>query len=335
MANGRLLRQLAKTGAEGDVPAFLQAFQEVIKEEREKQHHQLANDLEKILKGKIKNEPIPLRRYIDAPPTDRDGGMPLCEVREPERTLDEMVLSEENADQLEKLMREYFKEDLLRSHNLRPSSRLLFYGPPGCGKSVTAEVLAKELGRPLVIVRIDAVVTSLLGETASNMRKIFDYISTNTVVALFDEFDAFSKERSDASEHGELKRVVNTLLQMMDDYKGKSLIIATTNHESMLDMAIWRRFEDVLFFDYPTVDQIASLIKLRLRTVRKGFSQDLTDVATLFLGLSYADIERILLRAVKNMILRGEETLELTHIKTSLDQDRARMNRMRKGKDGG
>lgn len=334
MANGRLLRQLAKTGAEGNISAFLEAFEEVIKDERGKQHHQLANDLEKILKGKIKNEPIPLRRYIEGPPTDREGGMPLCEVREPDRTLDEVVLAQENAAPIENLLHEYFKEDLLRSHNLKPSSRVLFYGPPGCGKSVTAEVIAKELGRPLVIVRIDAVITSLLGETASNLRKIFDYITANKVVALFDEFDAFSKERSDASEHGELKRVVNTLLQMMDDYKGKSLIIATTNHEVMLDQAIWRRFEDVLCFDYPTQEQIESLIKLRLRTVRKGFANELAEVAHLFTGFSYADIERILVRAVKDMILRGEEKLELTHIKASLGHDAARLSRMRKGKDG-
>lgn len=335
MANGRLLRQIAKAGALGDIPSFLTAFEAVIQDEREKQHHQLANDLERILKGKVSNQPIPLRRYIESPPTDREGGMPLCEVREPQRSLNEVVLSEENASQVEKILREYFKEELLRSHNLRPSSRLLFFGPAGCGKSITAEMIAKELGRPLVIVRIDAVVTSLLGETASNLRKIFDYISSNPVVVLFDEFDALSKERSDSTEHGEIKRVVNTLLQMMDDYRGKSLIIATTNHECMLDQAVWRRFEDVLYFDYPTTEQIASLVQLRLRNVHKAFTSPLVDVAPQFKGLSYADIERILLRAVKDTILTGADRLELAHIQAALDQDAARMKRMRKGTDGG
>lgn len=333
MANGRLLKQLAKTGAEGDIPAFIKAFEEVIHEEREKHHHQLASDLERILKGKFQNAPIPIRRGLEVP-TDREGGLPLCEVREPERTLDDVVLSDENAAQVEKILHEYFKEAVLRAHNLRPSTRLLFYGPPGCGKSITAEVIAKELSRPLVIVRIDTVITSLLGETASNLRKIFEFIEKTPAVVLFDEFDAFSRERGDANEHGEIRRVVNTLLQMMDDYRGRSLIIATTNHEASMDTAVWRRFEDVLFFDYPTPEQIQALIQMRLRSVKKGFAGEIGGVASLFAGQSYADTERILVRAVKDMILKGEDTLEIMHIRAALDQDAARKSRTRRSTDG-
>ena len=129
-------------------------------------------------------------------------------------------------------------------------------GPPGCGKTLTAEVIASELGRPVAIVRTDSVVSSFLGETAANLRKVFDFVAKSPMVALFDEFDALGKEREDASEHGELRRVINAVLQMLDAYEGRSLIIAATNHEGMLDTAIWRRFEEVLFLEPPTVAQL-------------------------------------------------------------------------------
>nr|VFK57232.1 MAG: ATPase family associated with various cellular activities (AAA) [Candidatus Kentron sp. TUN]VFK65255.1 MAG: ATPase family associated with various cellular activities (AAA) [Candidatus Kentron sp. TUN] len=116
---------------------------------------------------------------------------------------------------------------------------------------MTAEVLASELGLPLAVVRIDNVVSSYLGETASNLRQVFDFIASIPMVALFDEFDALAKERADSADHGELKRVVNAFLQLLDIYHGKSLLIATTNHEGILDAAVWRRFDEVLVSEPP------------------------------------------------------------------------------------
>ena len=120
---------------------------------------------------------------------------------------------------------------MLKTYGLRPSDRILFCGPPGCGKTLTAEVIASELGRPFAVVRTDSVVSSFLGETAANLRKVFDFAAATPSVMLFDEFDALGKEREDASEHGELRRVVNAVLQMLDAYDGRSLILAATNHE--------------------------------------------------------------------------------------------------------
>src|SRR5690606_22993551 len=131
-----------------------------------------------------------------------------------------------------------------------------------------------ELDLPLAVVRLDALVSSLLGETAANLRQVFDWIAEHPAVVLFDEFDALGKQRTDNAEHGELRRVVNAVLQMMDAWQGRSLIIAATNHEQLLDPAIWRRFDDCLSFPPPTQAQLPGLLNLKLRGVRREFDTD-------------------------------------------------------------
>ena len=203
--------------------------------------------------------------------------MPLLTLREPDRRLEDVVLSPQNLSLVRDILREYNREEILKTHGLRASDRLLFCGPSGCGKTLTAEVIAGELGRPLTIVRTDSVVSSFLGETAANLRRVFDFVSASPLVALFDEFDALGKEREDASEHGELRLVVNAVLQMLDAYDGRSLVIAATNHEQLLDSAIWRRFEEVLFLKPPTPAQLLRLLTIKLRGVR--YDLDINDLA--------------------------------------------------------
>jgi SpoVK/Ycf46/Vps4 family AAA+-type ATPase len=124
---------------------------------------------------------------------------------------------------------------------------------------------------PLVLVRLDSLISSFLGETAANLRKVFDYVASQPVVALFDEFDALTKDRGDSADHGELKRSVNAVLQMMDGYRGESILIATTNYESLLDKAVWRRFDEVLRFELPSLEQIKRLLSLKLSGIRRNF----------------------------------------------------------------
>ncbi|MCG3192036.1 MAG: ATP-dependent zinc metalloprotease FtsH [Thermoanaerobaculia bacterium] len=216
MPTGRLLRQLIKSGLEGNAEAFRAASEEVIKEEREKQHHLLANDLERLLYGRPRDLGRSPSVPIAPPPVDRERNLSLVDLREPVRRLEDLVLPDETQAALESLLREHHHQDRLASFGLRPADRLLFYGPPGCGKSLTAEVIASEPGLPLAVVRVDAVVSSYLGETAANLRKVFDFATTTAAAVLFDEFDALAKERADEAEHGELRRVVNAVLQMMD-----------------------------------------------------------------------------------------------------------------------
>lgn len=327
MASGKILRQLMKAGTAGDSAAFRQASEAIIREERQKQHHLLASDLEQILYGGGHRA---LSRgtsaLVERIPVDQERGLPLLGLREPGRGLDEVVLTMENQQVIEEILEQRHRADVLRSYGLRPADKILFCGPPGCGKTLTAEILATELSLPLALIRLDSVVSSYLGETAANLRKVFDFIDSTPMVALFDEFDALGKERADSSEHGELKRVVNAVLQMLDAYQGKSLLIAATNHEGMLDSAIWRRFEEVLVFGLPDLEQLSQLLKIKLRGVRRDFELDDERVLSLFREMSHADVERVLRHAIKDMILKGQEFLQLRHLEKAQQRE---LNRKR------
>lgn len=309
MAEGRLLRQLFKIGAQTGGEEFRRVADEVIREERAKKHHLLANDLERILYGEWANGFHRSPKPVYSIPKDRERGLALLEIRSPVRDFEDIVLSDENQSVLEEVLLEQNRAEVLASHGLKPMYRLLFCGPPGCGKTTAAEVLATELALDLAVVRFDAVVSSFLGETAANLRRVFDFLEQERLVVLFDEFDAIGKERDDPSEHGELKRVINALLQMMDGYRGKSVIIAATNHERLLDKALWRRFDDVLVFEKPNLEQIRQLFSTKLRGVRYELPLEDPGFLNEFKGFSHADVERVLIRAIKSMVLKGREFL--------------------------
>ena len=325
MAQGPLLRKLIQAGVNAPNDEFRTVAEQVIREEREKKHHLLANDLESILYGETSSSSRTFSSSkIPALPTDREGQLPLLDVREPVRSFSDIVLTKENHQVLERVLQEQGRRDVLASYGLKPAQKLLFCGPPGCGKTLAAEVLAAELGLPIVLVRFDAVVSSLLGETAANLRKVFDFLETGRYVALFDEFDAIAKDREDASEHGELRRVVNAFLQMIDGYRGDSLLLAASNHEGLLDKALWRRFDEVLFYRLPTLPDIRKVAAVKLRGVRLNFDTDKNPVIGKLKGLAHADIERVLIRAIKEMILLGRDFLDAAHVERALEREKAR-----------
>ncbi|MDP1635026.1 MAG: ATP-binding protein [Gallionellaceae bacterium] len=323
MASGKVLRQLIRAGADGDIAAFKAASHSIIEEERQKQHHLLANDLERLLYGTQIGVSSNVRKLHKGSelPTNKDNGLALLEERAVVREEKDIILSDATQTLLSEIIHEHNRADVLRSYGLRPAQKLLFCGPSGCGKTLAAEVIAHSLSLPLVIVRLDSVISSFLGETASNLRKVFDYVAQYPVVALFDEFDALAKDRGDAADHGELKRSVNAVLQMLDSYRGESLLIATTNYESLLDQAVWRRFDETLSFELPNLEQIKRLLALKLSGIRRDFEVEDHEIATLFKGLSHADIERILRRAVKEMVLSGREFLQRSHLDEALKRE--------------
>ena len=324
MASGKLLRELISSGIEGDETAFRAASQAVIQDERHKRHHLLANDLERLLYGDqagVRTRSIASQGLRELP-TNADTGLPLLEERRVIREERDLVVSGPVREVLDGVIREYERADCLRSYGLQPANRLLFRGPPGCGKTLAAEVLAHELSLPLVIVRLDSVLSSLLGETAANLRKVFEFLQENPVVAVFDEFDALSKDRGDAADHGELKRSVNAVLQMMDGHHGDGVLIATTNYDTLLDPAIWRRFDEIVSFEPPDDNQIRRLLVAKLAGVRQNLDLDAGDIVADLRGLSHAGIERVLRRAVKHMILDGREFLEESHLRKALERER-------------
>ncbi|WJM84752.1 ATP-binding protein [Dickeya chrysanthemi] len=329
MANGKVLRQLIKAGASGDLTTFRRVSEVIIEEERQKQHHLLANDLEHILYGDhiVQASRVPV---MPASPVDKERGLPLLDIKQPQRALNEIILPESSTAAIEEILEENRRVDVLKSYGMKAVNKVIFFGPPGCGKTLAAEVIASELDMPLAIVRLDTLVSSFLGETAANLRQIFDFISQYPMVVLFDEFDAIGKERGDNSDHGELRRVVNAVLQMMDAYQGKSIILAATNHEHILDSAIWRRFDDVIEFPLPDNYQLSELLKLKLRGIRRQFEPDDDEVLSLLSGKSGADVERVVRRAIKRMILRSQEFLTLKDLKFSMLRENVN-NKVRQG----
>ena len=161
----------------------------------------------------------------------------------------------------------------------------------------------------MLYTRFDAVISSYLGETAANLRKVFDFAAGTTWVVFFDEFDAIGKSRDDLEEHGELKRLINTFLQLLDSFRSDSLIIAATNHDFLLDKALWRRFDDIIYFGLPSASQISALVQIKLRGFRhqrvnlEGFIQEM-------IGWSHADVERVCIEAVKIAVLAGKDELD-------------------------
>ncbi len=307
---------------EGDELAFRRAAQEIIEEEESKQHTALARDLRGLLAGGVRTAVAP-DVALPPPPKDREGEWPLAEVRHPRRALDDLVLSGHLLDQLKSLMLEYGRWEELDRRGVPRRQRLLLYGPPGCGKTSAAEALAAEIGLPLVIVRIDAVVSSYLGETASNLHRVFNFVNEGSWVLLFDEFDALGKARDDPGEHGEVKRVVTAFLQMLDAFRGSSLLLAATNHEQLLDPALWRRFDDVLEFKRPTVHQNRLLLRRGLRAVKRE-NVDLEAGASKLKGKPHAAAEKVAWDAIRYSILDGRKSVKGQDFDRALDDALAR-----------
>ena len=323
MARADLLKKLFRSYKSNDNDAFLAIAKEIIDEERKKHHVVVANDLARILQNGASVSPFERRATFESLPKDYDRGIPLIEIRHPNRYLADLVLSADQEDLIEGVLREFTHWDILESNGLRPSHKILFCGPPGCGKTVTAEAISSKLGLPLLYVRFDSVVSSLLGETASNLRKVFDYASRGSWVLLFDEFDTVGRSRDDATEHGELKRVVNAFLQMLDSFNSQSLVIAATNFEQSLDPALWRRFDEIIRFEKPTIEQIQSLLKKRLQ------NHPLTDVgfrkvAEKLAGMSYAEVERVSLDVLKHVALEGKREITQAEIEQAVQKQERR-----------
>jgi SpoVK/Ycf46/Vps4 family AAA+-type ATPase len=329
---GELMRRLIAAHVAGDDLAFDEAVSDVVQEERRKNHNLLANDIRKIAKngrdgGSVRDlSLLPTYTARDVPTDER--GLPLIHAFEPVRTIDEVVLRPDIRCALERIVEENQRQDLLRGHGLHPRKKVLFWGPPGCGKTVSAEVLAGKLLFPVFLVRFDAVVSSYLGETAANLSKVFQYAQSRPAVLFFDEFDAIAKSRDNQEEHGELKRVVNSFLQMLDAFHSPGVVVAATNHERLLDSALWRRFDDVIEFPRPTKREIERLVRVGLRQF-PVHSIDFSEVASSAARLSHADVERAMRDVMKGAILTGRSEILTDDLNRAIAEQKRRVRQTR------
>jgi SpoVK/Ycf46/Vps4 family AAA+-type ATPase len=321
MARSDLIKRLLHSYSRGDDSAFRSAASEIIEDERRKQHTVLARELEALLNagrnGPGAHSPLTLRPL----PKARDD-RPLLRALKPDHALLDLVLDETVSGTLEEIIHETRSATLLASYSLQPRQRLLFVGAPGTGKSASAHAVASELSLPVAVANLAAITSSYLGDTARNLEAIIGFAEAQPCVLLLDEFDTLAKERSDRDDHGELKRVVATVLQLLEEFRGESVLIATSNHPQLLDEAVWRRFDDVIAFEAPTHRQIQELLKLKLRAVDHRLP--LVRLAKALAGTTQADIERICFAAIRRMVLAGEHVLTESQFDGGWEQIRLR-----------
>ncbi|MFZ5988066.1 MAG: AAA family ATPase [Bacillota bacterium] len=333
MPSGEMLIKLFENFKSQNEEGFIKIAYEIIEEEKQKNHYVLANKLKSILfSNNFNNGNSSSAQYFNSLkdlPKDKDKGLNLVDIRYSEKTFDDILLSEQINTKLQGVVEEYSKKDILCTYNLSPKTKLLFCGPPGCGKTLCAEILASSLGLPILYVRFDSLISSYLGETATNIRNVFDYASKGNWVLFLDEFDAVGKSRDNVDEHGELKRVVNTFLQLLDSFGTQSFVIAATNHEKLIDNALWRRFDEVIYFDMPSEDSILQYVELKLRCFKHKKTKIKTHIKDL-VGLSYADIERVCLEAIKRCVLDGLDELDDATFAKKIQDEKQRMNLIKK-----
>ncbi|HCT64212.1 MAG TPA: AAA family ATPase [Lachnospiraceae bacterium] len=305
MARADLLKKLFSSYKHNDKDMFYKIASEIIEDERKKNHGILADDLKMILNGNYQSKKN-MSTFATSTPKDEDKDTSLVEVIYPDKYFSDLITTNEKIEQLEQIVREFNNWDVLVSNGVFPTRRVLFYGPPGCGKTLAAQTLASEIGIPMLYVRFDALISSYLGETASNIRKVFDYAKNDSWIIFFDEFDAIGRSRNDSSEHGEIKRVVNAFLQQIDNYHGRALVIAATNFEQSLDYAIWRRFDETIQFNMPTNDEKIKLFILKMKRF-KGPEHVIEQYLNELDRFSHSDIEKICQIIMKKCILEGKK----------------------------
>ena len=315
---GKHVKQMIAAYRDGDDLAFRRAAQAIIEEEEARRHPALAREMRQLLASAAGHAVSVDITPVPTPPTDAERDMPLADIASPRRYLRDLVLNRPLADELETLVQETHRWPEIDAVGLPRRQRLLLHGPPGCGKSSIAEALAGELGRLLVTVRVDAVMSSYLGETASNLRRLFEFAGTGPFVVLFDEFDALGKERADPTDHGELRRVVNAFLQLLDRFRGPSLLIAATNHEAVLDYALWRRFDDVIEVPRPAVDDLGRVLQAELRGSLEP--EVVRRAAERLDGLPHAAAEHVARDTLRAALLDNSPRVTPAHLGEAVDR---------------
>lgn len=279
--------------------SFHKTVENLIADERAKKHFILANRLVSSLNnGRNKNN-VAVRPNGDI----KD----LFFETIPEKTFDDLILDEQTLKICRELVEEQHRADVLRSYGLEPRHRILLAGPPGNGKTSLAEAVATQLMYPLFVIRYENLIGSFLGETASRLRKVFDYVKTQHCVLFFDEFDTIGKERGDTKETGEIKRVVSSLLLQMDRLPSYVVVITASNHPELLDRAVWRRFQLRLELIPPDKNQIQRYIDSFVNRTKVNFNYSFKTLSDRLAGLSYAEVEDFCTDVVRRAILNRKQ----------------------------
>lgn len=301
--------------------SFIDAVKELIQDEIKKGNDDFAEKINAILKNKkyIKKTNIKdnflqtngsmynlsnTSTGLLQSPRDKDSLLNLMEIIEPTISFNDLILPERIKKIIEQIIEETRKSELLEKAGINPTKRILFYGPPGCGKTVMGFALAKALHKKVAYVRLDSLFSSYLGQTSSNLRKIFDAVKSGEYALFLDEFDSIGKKRDDSQEVGELKRIVITLLQNLDLLPHDILVIAATNHQQLLDPAVWRRFDVAIAIDEPTAEYRQIFIEKMLQEYKDFVDIDYPRLLKFTEGMSTSRLKDLVNQVIKAYLLR-------------------------------
>lgn len=323
MSNAKQILAMLRSRAEGDDELFYSIALQIAASEARQGHRTTAEELRaavddarsKVSRGA--SVAIPFAK----PRGDLES---LIDLKPPKLRLSDVVLDQELCKRLKDVVRQQQKREWLREHGKTPNRRLLFVGPPGSGKTMTAEALAGDLKLPLFVIRLESLITRFMGETASKLRLVFDETLRHRGIYLFDEFDAIGGRRNATNDVAEMRRVLNSFLQLMEQPNATdSVLIAATNHPELLDRALLRRFDSILEFGAPSDEQIKTLLKANLRPLSAS-NLSWTPILERAHGLSQSEITRAAEDAVKTAILDERNTLTTSDILERLNE-RAQM----------
>lgn len=274
---------------------------------------QLAKGIKNLLENKGATT-LSMEQLLTTAPVDSETRMSIVDIYNSNDTRLDIILPET----IEKNVADFIKiirnKDKIRLHGISFRSTLLLYGKPGVGKTTIAKYIAKQTGLPLITARLDALISSLLGNTSKNIRKVFEYADSKPCILFLDEFDAIAKARDDQHEMGELKRVINSLLQNIDSFSENNILIAATNHPELLDKAIWRRFNNVIEVTQPANEGIYRLLELFLGSFGEELVSDkkkLDKIIQLLSQKTPSDIRTIIDNALTNAIIGGEDQVSM------------------------
>ena len=321
--NADILRRVVRAIAIGSQPDLDRLASTIVETERRTGHVRLADELQAILK-----QPRPARTSPPASrevtngfrelPTSRRHGEMLTTLLETRTLEHHMVLPEQTEARFARIESEFAARDRLAIFGLKPRKTILLYGPPGCGKSLGAKRLAWNTGLPLLKVRFDVLISSYFGESAANLRSIFTAARERPCVLLLDECDFIARSRTNSKDIGEASRIVNALLQQMEEYEAPGLLVATTNIESSLDSALFRRFDDVFLVPPPGPHEVEQLLKLTLSGVKLESTMPWEDFARQLAGASAATVVKAAQDAAKAAVLSGRQSVTQVQLKQAI-----------------
>lgn len=301
MAKAEYIISLIKAHYNNELERFSTLALQIAAHEAKLGHSFVANEIKAIVDKAKKEKP---KTKTFAP-----GLQGLILENVPAVNLSNIIASPNIIDKIKRVILEFVQRDKLLKYNLENRRKVLLSGPPGTGKTLTASIIANELDLPLFTILMDKMVTKYMGETSAKLRQIFDLIELKQGVYLFDEFDAIGGERSRDNDVGEMRRVLNSFLQFIERDNSGSLIIAITNNKSLLDQALFRRFDDVILYNLPKEEEKLALLKNRLARYRKSREVNFEQLLPEINGLSHAEISLACMDAIKETILNEKSPM--------------------------